>query len=442
VKDQLITLLVKVGVIAAIASFGVRGAAIKRMLLREERTLGQRLRLSLWFTGLFAPGEIIRILNTPDYSALDLSLEGSLLAGLMGGYVSGMLAGLLLSIPAAAINHEYLALPFYAAAGLGGGLLRDSASNPDDIWRFSPFPDVNLYRIFEPGRELRSALFHAYLSGTVVAIELLRQGLGQEYGGKQLLFTTVTWADSPLLWLAAWFSTYFCITIPVKVWNSTRNEVRLEEQARLLLTARLETLSSQINPHFLFNTLNSIASLIRINPERARTMVVQLARIMRRRLRSQDHFSPLRDELDFIADYLAIELERFGDKLRVVREIDPASADVPVPSMLLQPLVENSIRHGIANKVDGGTITLRARRSGERLLIEVEDDGVGMAEPAQASIPDMQTGKGIGVSNVRERLQVLYNHDYRMVIESQIGHGTRILIEVPVQVPAAIRGVV
>jgi two-component system LytT family sensor kinase len=438
VKDQLITLLVRVGVIAAIASFGVRSAAIKRMLMREERTPGQRLRLSLWFTGLFAPGEIIRILNTPDYRALDLSLEGSLLAGLMGGYVSGMIAGILLSIPAV-IDREYLALPFYAAAGLGGGLLRDSASNPDDIWRFSPFPDVNIYRIFEPGRELRSALFHAYLSGTVVAIEFLRQGLGQEFGGKHLLFTTATWGDSPWLLLAAWFSTYFCITIPVKVWNSTRNEIRIEEQARLLLTSRLETLSSQINPHFLFNTLNSIASLIRINPERARTMVVQLARIMRRRLRSQEHFSPLRDELDFIADYLAIELERFGDKLRVVREIDPASADVPVPSMLLQPLVENSVRHGIANKVDGGTITLRARRTGDRLMIEVEDDGVGIPEATQAALPNKLPGKGIGVSNVRERLQVIYNQDYKMVIESQAGQGTRISIEVPIHAPAAMR---
>src|SRR5665213_2954930 len=100
VKDQLIALLVKVGVVAAIASFGVRSAAIKRMLLREERTLAQRVRLSLWFTGLFVPGEIMRIL-APEYSALDLALEGSLLAGLMGGYVSGMLAGILLSIPAA-----------------------------------------------------------------------------------------------------------------------------------------------------------------------------------------------------------------------------------------------------------------------------------------------------------------------------------------------------
>ena len=257
-KDQLITLLVKVGVIAAVSSFGVRSNTIRRMLLREERTLDQRVRLSLWFAALFAPGEIIRIL-APDYSALDLALEASLLAGLMGGYVSGMLAGLLLSIPAAAINHEYLAIPFYAAAGLGGGLLRDSASSPDDVWRFSPFPDVNLYRIFEPGRELRSALFHAYFTGAVIMIELLRQGLGREFGGRHLLFTMATWGDSPLLLLASGVSTYFCVTIPIKVWNSTRNEVRLEEQSRLLLTARLETLASQINPHFLFNTLNSIA---------------------------------------------------------------------------------------------------------------------------------------------------------------------------------------
>ncbi|HVW10226.1 MAG TPA: histidine kinase [Bryobacteraceae bacterium] len=432
-QDQLITLLVKVGVIAAIASFGVRSAAVKRMLLRDERTLRQRVMLSLWFLALFAPGEIIRVLSS-DYNALDLALEGSVLAGLMGGYVSGMLSGILLSVPAM-IRGEYLSLPFYAAAGLAGGLLRDSASSPDDVWRFSPFPDVNLYRIFEPGRELRSALFHAYFSAAAVAIELLRQLMGREFGGRQLLFTTVAWGDSPLLLLAAWLSTYFCITIPVKVWNSTRNEAQLEEQSRLLLTARLETLSSQINPHFLFNTLNSIASLIRVNPERARTMVVRLARIMRRRLRTQEHFSPLRDELDFIGDYLAIELERFGDKLRVVREIDPSCADVPIPSMLLQPLVENSIKHGIANRIEGGTITLRAHRAGDRLAIEVEDDGVGIPESTH---DESAGGTGIGVSNVRERLQVLYRHDYTMAIESQPGQGTRVSIDIPAEA-AAIR---
>ena len=360
-------------------------------------------------------------------------LEGALLAGLMGGYVSGMLTGLLLAIPAAA-NGEYMALPFYAAAGLGGGLLRDSASNPDDVWRFSPFPDVNLYRIFEPGRELRSAMFHAWFSVAVLAAEFFRQALAPEFGGKHL-FAVATWGDDPWLLLAAYASTYFCITIPIKVWNSTRNEVRLEEQSRLLLSARLETLSSQINPHFLFNTLNSIASLIRINPERARAMVVRLSRIMRRRLRSQDHFSPLRDELEFIDDYLAIELERFGDKLRVIREIDPATADIQVPSMLLQPLVENSIKHGIADKIDGGTITLRARRSRERLSIEVQDDGVGIPE-VKPTASSGAGGAGIGVNNVRERLQVIYDHDFSMVIESKPGVGTRVLIDLPA-VPSA-----
>jgi two-component system LytT family sensor kinase len=131
--------------------------------------------------------------------------------------------------------------------------------------------------------------------------------------------------------------------------------------------------------------------------------------------------------LDFIDDYLAIETVRFGDKLRVVKEIDPTAATIPVPSMLLQPLVENSIRHGLASKVEGGTVTLRARRAGARLTIEVEDDGVGIPADELAGV----LNKGIGVSNVKERLEVLYNQDYRMDIDSQPGIGTKIAIEVP-----------
>jgi two-component system LytT family sensor kinase len=227
--------------------------------------------------------------------------------------------------------------------------------------------------------------------------------------------------------LAGWVSTYFCITLPLKVWNNTRNEARLEEQERLLMTARLDSLASQINPHFLFNTLNSVSSLIRIDPEQARQMVGRLSRIMRRRLRNQDHFAPLRDELDFVEDYLSIETVRFGDKLRVVKQIDPATLDMLVPSMLLQPLIENSIKHGISSKVDGGTITLRTSHSNGRLAIEVEDDGVGIGE---AELPNV-FNKGIGVSNVKERLQVLYNQDYRMLIDSLPGRGTRIEIELP-----------
>jgi two-component system LytT family sensor kinase len=432
VEQYLITLLVKIGVVTALASFGVRSTAVQRMLRREERTLEQRFWLALWFVALFAPGVAIRAL-TGGYPALDLGLEGSLLAGITGGYFCGWLAGMLIAIPAMA-RHETLSLFFFALAGLGGGLLRDSATDREDIWRFSPFPDVNFYRIFQRGRDLRSALLHAGFTAGVFAVEFLRELLANEFPGR--LFTVGRWGDPPLQLAGLYISTYFCITLPLKVWNNTRNEAKLEDQQRLLMQARLEALSSQINPHFLFNTLNSVSTLIRTSPEEARTMVVKLSRILRRRLRNQEHFSPLRDELEFIDDYLSIELIRFGDKLRVEKHIGPGASDMLVPSMLLQPLVENSIRHGLSGKIEGGTITLRARRNGARLLLEIEDDGVGIPEAQLSGI----LNKGIGVSNVKERLKVLYNQDYRMLIDSQPGRGTRIEIEVPEVQPSAARG--
>jgi two-component system LytT family sensor kinase len=424
VEQHIITLLVKIGVVASIASVGIRSAAVKRMLLREERTLSQRVRLALWFAVIFAPGVVIRVV-THSYNALDLAVEGSLLAGITGGYVCGWMAGMMIAIPSMFAG-ELLSLPFLAAVGLGGGLLRDSPTNKEDIWRFSPFPDVNVIRIFQPGRELRSALFHGFFSFGVLATEFVREVLGTEFPGR--LFTVVRWNDPPLLLVVAYASTYFCITLPLKVWNNSRNEVKLEEQRRLLMQARLEALTSQINPHFLFNTLNSVSTLIRVNPEQARAMLMRLSRIMRGRLRAQDHFAPLRDELAFVEDYLSIETVRFGDKLRVLKQIDPATLDMPIPSMLLQPLIENSIKHGLAGKVGGGTVTLRARRSEGRLSLEVEDDGVGIPEAELSTI----LNKGIGVANVKERLKVLYGQDYRMLIDSQPGRGTRIEIEVPV----------
>jgi two-component system LytT family sensor kinase len=423
VEEHLITLLVRIGVVTAIASFGVRSNAVKRMLQREERTLEQRVKLALWFAAIFAPGVAIRVV-THSYFALDLALEGSLLAGITGGYVCGWLAAMLISIPAM-FGHELLSLPFLAAVGLGGGLLRDSAADKEEVWRFSPFPDVNVYRVFQRGRELRSALFHTYFSVAVVGTEFLRELLGTAFPGG--LFTIAHWGDPFLVLVATWASTYFCITLPLKVWANTRNEARLEEQQRLLMQARLDALASQINPHFLFNTLNSVSSLIRVSPEQARTMINRLARIMRGRLRNQDHFAPLREELDFVEDYLSIELVRFGDKLKVVKHIDPATLDLLVPSMLLQPLIENSIKHGISSKVGGGTITLQTSNLGGRLAVVVEDDGVGIPEAEMGGI----LSRGIGVSNVKERLQVLYRQDYRMTIDSQPGRGTRIEIEIP-----------
>jgi two-component system LytT family sensor kinase len=422
VEQNLITLLLRIGVAASIASVGVRFSAARRMLLREERTLAQRVRLALWFAAIFTPGVVFRLVNK-SYSALDLALEGSLLAGITGGYVCGWLAGMTIAIPEMFAG-EFLSLPFLSVVGFFGGLLRDIASDKEDIWRISPI-SVNVSGMFHHRRELRSALYHLFFSFAVVATELVRQVLGTAFNAR--LFTIARLSDPGVLLAAVCASTYFCVTLPLKVWNNTRNEAKLEEQERLLIQARLEALASQINPHFLFNTLNSVSTLIRVNPEQARVMIMRLSRIMRGRLRNQDHFTPLRDELAFIEDYLSIELVRFGDKLQVVKHIDPATLDMLVPSMLLQPLIENSIKHGISSKIDGGTVIIRTAHSNGRLSIEVEDDGVGIPEADLAGM----LNKGIGVSNVKERLKVLYNQDYRMLIDSQPGRGTRVEIEVP-----------
>jgi two-component system LytT family sensor kinase len=191
----------------------------------------------------------------------------------------------------------------------------------------------------------------------------------------------------------------------------------------------MEALQSQINPHFLFNTLNSVASLVRRDPDSAREMIVKLGNILRRLLRKGDSFVPLREELEFLDDYLDIEVARFGrDKLKVVKELEPASLDLLVPSMILQPLVENAVKHGFSSKVDGGSIYLRSRCADHRVVIEVEDDGVGMS----VSGASPSSGTGIGMVNVTERLQVVYGDAAEITVESQPGRGTLVRLVLPV----------
>jgi two-component system LytT family sensor kinase len=239
-------------------------------------------------------------------------------------------------------------------------------------------------------------------------------------------------ADSGIGTAAVFITTVFTVSVPLKIWNSARNERLLESKELLLVQARLSALSSQINPHFLFNTLNTVSSLIRTNPDKARQVVYRLSNILRRLLRSTDNFAPLRDELSFIDDYLSIEIARFGDKLRFSKEIDESALDCQVPTMILQPLIENSIKHGLAAKLEGGTVRLigATRNDGaeRRLMLAVEDDGVGIDAARLGTILQQA---GIGVSNVNERLQVLFGGSYRLEIASRPGVGTRTEIEFP-----------
>jgi two-component system, LytTR family, sensor kinase len=430
-QGYLVTLLVKLAAMAAIASILARSNRFKAMLMRENRTLGQRLELAIWLSVVFGASVATRVAGHDTYNGADLGLEGSLMAGILGGYVTGLVSGVLISLPALFPGREYLTLPLLAGVGVLGGLVRDLAPDPEEIWRFSPYFDLNIWRFFRESRNYQRTAFHLLLLAAILVAEFLRQILAQSnLGGRDVASVfrlNPPAGDRPLTWVALYLATVFAVTIPLKIWNNTRNEKKLEEQQRLLVEARLAALTSQINPHFLFNTLNSVSSLIRTDPNQARVMVVKLSKVLRRLLRKHENFSTLRDELSFIEDYLAIEVVRFGDKLRFEKDVAEDTLDMLVPSMLLQPLVENSIKHGIGGKVEGGTIRIRTSRDGSRLHLLVEDDGVGIPEEKLATVLD----HGIGVSNVHERLKVLFGNDYRMWIESQPGEGTRVQLEVP-----------
>ena len=161
-------------------------------------------------------------------------------------------------------------------------------------------------------------------------------------------------------------------------------------------------------------------------------LIGKLSGLLRRLLRSQDHFVTLRDELASIDEYLDIETVRFGPTLGVEKRIAPETLDQMVPSMLLQPLVENCIKHGLSRKVGGGTITISSQRAGEHTVIEVTDDGLGMVTDGA---PSDETG-GIGLRNVDERLRVIYGANYHLRLSSVPGEGTCARVEIPELVDA------
>ena len=421
--QQLLTLLLRVAVAASLASILSRFGTFQRMLMREDRTLVQRAKLALMFWVAYGGSVLFRVLNPVKYDAVDLGMEGSLLAGMVGGYVTGLLSGILISLPAV-FHGEVVTMLLFAGVGVLGGLLRDLAPEKEDVWRFSPIFSLNPRWLLQRTYQLRllfqlGCLFSIIFSGLLrveVSFLPLKDFLSP-------IWTETRWAPV----FAAYVSSVFAVMLPLKIWNNTRNEKKLEAQQLRLNEARLAALTSQINPHFLFNTLNSVSSLIRTNPEQARGVVYRLSSILRRLLRKTDNLTPLREELAFIDNYMTIEMVRFGEKLRFIKEIDPETLDRLVPSMLLQPLIENSIRHGLATKVDGGMIRVRSYLADGRLHLVVEDDGVGIPETRLATLFE----QGIGVSNVNERMKVLYGPDYRMWIDSKPGEGTRTGIEIP-----------
>jgi len=419
----LVTLVVKLAVMALLATVLVRYWRFRHILIFERRNWSDRL-IFVASVGIpVAAGVTLRLLLR--YDATDLTLEAPFVVGLIAGPYAGALVGLMAGLPAS-IAGELIALPFAVGSGFAGGGLREAAPK-EAIWRFSPFFLTALPRkiwrfVRTPGLDWQVTLVLA-----PVALELMRQALGFRY--PERLFRLGSDLGSISIPLAAlvMLATVLCVATPIKIWNNARIEHRLEEQEKLLLAAKVEALASQINPHFLFNTLTSISSLIRANPETARMLIGRLSGLLRRLIRSHDHFVTLREEMEAIDEYLDIEVIRFGPSLKVEKHLAPDTLDTLVPSMILQPLVENCIKHGFARKVGGGRIVIRSRRDRGRAIIEVEDDGLGMSEEQLGTA----VGGGIGLSNVHERLRVIYGEAYGLKLTSAAGRGTLVRMEVP-----------
>jgi two-component system LytT family sensor kinase len=406
-----------------------RSRRFRVLLFHEDRDIWERLEMVLYVGGPFMLGVLVRG-TVKNFLAADVSFEAAILLGVIAGRTAGACGGILVSLPYL-FMHQYLNLPLNVVAGLSAGFLRELAKDREAIWSFSPLFDLSIYRWIR--RTIAKAFIDWQTSFflVILALQFLRLETKE-------FFPRNTWALDSSNWLvrcAIYITSVMTVAIALKVLNNTRIEMKLEEQERLLLQARMEALQSQINPHFLFNTLNSVASLVRFDPDTAREMILKLSKILRRLLKKGDSFVELREEFEFIDDYLDIEVIRFGrDKLQVVKELDPESLEVVVPTMLIQPIVENSIKHGIAPKISGGTIYLRSRIAEGMLVIEVEDDGVGIVEPG-SEVSEWNTpqhGTGIGMANVRERLNVLYSDAGRVEVESRTGAGTIVRIVLPI----------
>jgi two-component system LytT family sensor kinase len=427
----LTTLVVKITIVAALATILVRYHRFRHILISERRAWPERLLFAFSLGVPLAAGVASRLLL--NYDAADLTLEGAFLAGLIAGPYAGAIVGLMVAAPAL-LAGEFIALFFAVGCGFAGGGLREACPNKEDIWHFSPFVFTKLHRhIWRMVRTVRVD-WAVILLLAPVALELLRQALGWRFNQTDVTRLFFLHIDNMSPW---WLSlvvltTVLCVATPIKIWNNARIEHRLEEQEKLLLTARVEALASQINPHFLFNTLTSIQSLIRSNPETARMVVVKLSGLLRRLLRSRDHFVTLAEELESIDEYLDIEVIRFGPQLKVEKQISADTLDVIVPSMILQPLVENSIKHGFSRKVGGGRIVIRSVLQNGHAIIEVEDDGLGMTEDRL----NTALNDGIGLSNVNERLSVIYGAAYRVRITSVPNLGTIVRLEIPDMISA------
>ncbi len=204
-------------------------------------------------------------------------------------------------------------------------------------------------------------------------------------------------------------------------------ELQTSQLEARLAQSRLQVLKMQLHPHFLFNTLNAISELVHRDPDTADRMLTDLSDLLRMSFENLEvQEIPLKQELEFLRKYLEIEQTRFHDRLEVKMDIGPDTLDASVPNMILQPLVENAIKHGISPRAEGGKINIEAWRKNGHLHLSVSDDGVGVNSGGVKAFTE-----GVGLSNTRRRLKHLYGNGHKFELEPEEAHGLNVRLDIP-----------
>ena len=293
-------------------------------------------------------------------------------------------------------------------------------------------------RFFPDGRAktmVRAGLVHCAAATTCVFLQPLIVAALQQFVpafGTEIMSFSQTVTNALNMYFVVLIFTYAQVALVALMVESFRRyrsgRERAERLERHLAEARLEALQMQLQPHFLFNTLNAIASLIHVNPAQADKMVSRLGDLLRAALNhSHLHEVTLAEELAFLEKYLDIEQVRFGDRLQIRFEIDDRVRDVLVPNLILQPIVENAIRHGISQRPGPGLIVIGARTGADETTVDLEvcDDGVGL-------VASSQSGSGVGLDNTRARLEQLYGDAaFRFELLRRREGGVRAALTIP-----------
>jgi two-component system LytT family sensor kinase len=385
-------------VTALLANFDYYAA----MLFNPSKTTKTKFILSAFICASLIIGLILRF--QANYHAMDITVPGLFICGVVAGFLPAITSAAVLSFVLIMFAPEYFTFSLFFAAAIAGSIFYRS-----DVFEYKRrFYRVSLGML---PVTIISAVMYRY--APVDSMFIL---------SNRTLEADILVAGSDLLavFLSLFILRYF------------KTKLELVDNSYNLNKARLAILSSKINPHFLFNTLNTIASAIRINPEMARDIVFRLSEILRYVLQTENEFKPLQDEINFIENYLSIEKSRFGEeRLKVDLDIDDKSKEVLIPSMLIQPLVENSIKHGIKNLTNRrGEVKLRTVCYKEEnepfLLVEVSDNGEGVETDEETLF-----SKGIGLPNVRDRLKLLYGDKARFMFSSILDDSTTVSIIIP-----------